>query len=123
MDRGSGGQTLGHCLNHIVGVKLTDCHSLEATCEQFGTSLLELMLLKWTRQWMGRALRMDEDRSSRQILVAYSQGQLREMAMWNGWDRVTEMWSIFLECTAICNSGVHEEGSGGGITFHDIFSN
>eukprot|EP00955_Chlamydomonas_euryale_P030576 322074-Chlamydomonas_euryale.AAC.1 len=63
--------THSKCLRRIVGVKLTDRHRLEAICEQCGTSSLELMVRRWTLQWMGHVLRTDEERLSRQLLIAY----------------------------------------------------
>eukprot|EP00955_Chlamydomonas_euryale_P007131 75605-Chlamydomonas_euryale.AAC.1 len=54
-----------------------------------------------TLQWMGRVLRMDEDRLPR---------------------RVTEMFKICLGCTLYSSAigGCHEEGSGGGNPFPDL---
>eukprot|EP00955_Chlamydomonas_euryale_P096973 365044-Chlamydomonas_euryale.AAC.1 len=60
--------THSNCLRRIVGMKLTDCHTLETIHEQCGTSSLELMVCRRTLQWMGHVLRMDEDRLPRQVL-------------------------------------------------------
>eukprot|EP00955_Chlamydomonas_euryale_P058920 357241-Chlamydomonas_euryale.AAC.7 len=42
-----------NCLRRIVGVKLTYRHRLVTMREQCGTSSLELLVRKWTHQWMG----------------------------------------------------------------------
>eukprot|EP00955_Chlamydomonas_euryale_P071404 361070-Chlamydomonas_euryale.AAC.8 len=52
-----------NCLRRIVGVKPTDRHRPENIHEQCGTSSLELMVRRWTLQWMGHVLQMDEDPS------------------------------------------------------------
>eukprot|EP00955_Chlamydomonas_euryale_P004774 51205-Chlamydomonas_euryale.AAC.1 len=58
--------THSNCLCRIVDVKLTDCHRLETIRKQCGTSSLELMVRRWTLQWMRRVLLMDEDHLPRQ---------------------------------------------------------
>eukprot|EP00955_Chlamydomonas_euryale_P083281 363828-Chlamydomonas_euryale.AAC.15 len=70
--------THSNCLSCIVEVKLTDRHRLETLSEQYGPSSLELMVRRWTLQWMGHILRMDDDCLPQQVFDCSSARSVEE---------------------------------------------
>eukprot|EP00955_Chlamydomonas_euryale_P102150 365396-Chlamydomonas_euryale.AAC.28 len=65
VDMDAGSDTQARCHSFLLSiafvyVKLTIRHRLETIREQCRTSSIELIVCRWTFQWMGRVLRMDE---------------------------------------------------------------